>query len=264
VSLDRVDTYAQALSADARCPLLRHATQSTSGGSQGGHRLLLSTPAMHAVWPTRLRRTSGPGWCRSRHTALARHHGPGAVCGAPGHRVLPFSDTGVGKCSCNAMASVIMLWATAMEEALLISWTHQHRAGHPSPHGARRETTYRAGALLCLLALLVQLALAVEHTWDVSIEATAASAALAAQQPATGSGDTRAVFKAVKGQRRASHDPLLCSVCQLLSQAKIGITSHGPGIFLLQASFTVLLGSACHSSGIDLAASVPRAPPYLL
>src|SRR5438445_3851175 len=83
------------------------------------------------------------------------------------------------KCSCNAIASLIMLWATVMEEALLISWTHQHRAGYPSPHGARGETTYRAGALLCLLALLVQLALAVEHTWEVSIEATAASAALA-------------------------------------------------------------------------------------
>jgi hypothetical protein len=29
-------------------------------------RLLLSTPAMPAVWPTRLRRTAGPGWRRVR------------------------------------------------------------------------------------------------------------------------------------------------------------------------------------------------------
>jgi hypothetical protein len=175
-----------------------------------------------------------------------------------------FSDAGGQKCSCNAIASLIMLWATVMEEALLISWTHRHRAGYPSPHGARGETTYRAGALLCLLALLVQLALAVEHTWEVSIEATAAAAALTSQQPSTGPGDTRATFKAVKAQRRASHDPLLCPVCQLLSQAKIGIAPHGPGIFPLQTSFTFLLGSTFHSSGIDLAASVPRAPPYLL
>src|SRR2546422_9631708 len=96
-----------------------------------------------------------------------------------------FSDAGGQKCSCNAIASLIMLWATVMEEALLISWTHPHRAGHPSPHGARRETSYRAGALLCLLALLIQLALAVEHTWEVSIEATAASAALASKQHCT-------------------------------------------------------------------------------
>jgi hypothetical protein len=150
------------------------------------------------------------------------------------------------------------------EEALLISWTHRRRAGHPRAHGARSEIWSRTGALLCLLALLVQLALAVEHAWDVSIEATAASAALASQQPSTGSGDTRALFKAVKVQRRASHDPLLCPVCQLLSQAKIGIAPHGPGIFSLQTGFTFLLGSTFHGSGIDLAASVPRAPPYLL
>ena len=145
----------------------------------------------------------------------------------------------------------------------MISWMLRHRVGHASTHGARREISYRAGALLCLLALLVQLALAVEHTWEVSIEATAASVALTSQQPATGPGDTRATFKAVKAQPRASHNPLLCPVCQLLFQAKIGLTSHSPGIFSLQTSFTFLLGSAFHSSGIDLAASAPRAPPYL-
>jgi len=151
-----------------------------------------------------------------------------------------------------------------MEEALLISWTHQHRAGHASSHGARRETTFRAGALLCLLALLVQLALAMEHTWDVSIEATAASVALASQQPSTGHGDPRASFKAVKVQHRASHDPLLCPVCQLLSQAKIGMTSHGPGVFLLPVSSALLLGSPFYRSDLDLAASAPRAPPSFL
>ena len=134
----------------------------------------------------------------------------------------------------------------------------------PRAHGARSEISSRAGALLCVLALLVQLALAVEHTWEVSIEASAASAALASQQPSTGPGDTRALFKAVTVQRRTSHDPLLCPVCQLLSQAKNGIASHGPGVFLLQTSFTFLLGSTFHGSGIDLAASVPRAPPYFL
>ena len=175
-----------------------------------------------------------------------------------------FSDAGVGGCSCNSIASLIMLCATVMEEALLLPWTHQHQAGHPGPHRARREPLYRAGVLLCLLALLVQLALAVEHTWEVSREATAASAALASQQPSTGPGDTRTICKTVTVQRRASHDPLLCPVCQLLSQAKHGIAPYGPGIFPLQTSFTFLLGSTCHSSGIDLAASVPRAPPYLL
>ena len=108
------------------------------------------------------------------------------------------SDAGVGKCSCNAMISSIMLWTPVQEEALLISWTHRHRAGPPRAHGPRSEILSRAGALLCVLALLVQLALAVEHTWEVSLEATAASAALASQQPATGPGDTRAILQGGK------------------------------------------------------------------
>ena len=147
---------------------------------------------------------------------------------------------------------------------MVICWKNGHQAGHRRPHGAQRETLSRAGVVLCLLALVVQLVLAVEHTWDVSREAMAVSAALASQQPSTGPGDTRATFKAVKVQRRASHDPLLCPVCQLLSQAKIGLTSHGPGIFLLHTSLTFLLGSAFHSSRIARAPSLPRAPPYLL
>src|SRR4030095_2615289 len=121
-----------------------------------------------------------------------------------------FRTRGVGRCSCNSVASLIMLWTPVQEEALLISRTHQHRAGHPRAHGARSDILSRAGALLCLLAPLVPLALALERAWDVSIEAPAASPALASQQHSTGSGDTRAIFKAVKVQRPASHDPLLC------------------------------------------------------
>jgi hypothetical protein len=111
---------------------------------------------------------------------------------------------------------------------------------------------------------MVQLVLAVEHTWEVSIEATAASVALASQPPAIDSGNSKATVKAATGQRRASHNPLLCPVCQFLSQTKIGVTSHGAAIFLRQTSFAFLPGSTFHSSGIDLAASVPRAPPYFL
>lgn len=152
-----------------------------------------------------------------------------------------------------------------LRKALLIFWTYQHRAGHARPRGrAKRETSYRAGVLLCVLALLVQLALAVEHTWEVSLEVPAASAALAAQPASTGPGDTEAIIKAATVQRRALHNPLLCPVCQLLFQAKSGIPSHGPGVFLLQTSLTFLLDAVLHSSGIDLAASVPRAPPSFL
>jgi len=118
----------------------------------------------------------------------------------------------------------------------------------------------RIEALLCLLTIIAQLALAVAHTWEVAVDA-ATSTARAVQKDARGA---TAIAKVATVPRRASHDPLLCPVCQLLSQARNGIAPHGPGVFPLQTSFTVLLGSAFHSSGIDLAASAPRAPPYFL
>jgi hypothetical protein len=120
------------------------------------------------------------------------------------------------------------------------------------------------GVWLCLLALLVQLALAVEHSWEVTLEATAASAALASSHAAPGSGHTRATFRTTTVHRRASHDPLLCPVCQLVSQAKSGMTPQRPAICLLHTRVAFLLPAACHGSGIDLAASVPRAPPSIL
>ena len=134
-------------------------------------------------------------------------------------------------------------------------------AGHQRPYRARREVSHRVQALACLLALLAQLALAVAHTWEVSGEATAASAALVLQRSLTGTEDTTVLFKAAAAPRRGSHDPLLCTICQFFSQAKHGIALYGTGIFLLETSYAFLLGASFHGSDLDLAASAPRAPP---
>ena len=136
-------------------------------------------------------------------------------------------------------------------------------AGHQRTYRARREVSHRVQALVCLLILLAQLALAVGHTWEVSGEAAAASAALAVQCSPTGPGDTTVLFKAATAPRRGSHDPLLCTICQFFSQAKHGIASQSTGAFLLTTSSMFLPGSSFHSSDLDLAASAPRAPPSL-
>ena len=143
----------------------------------------------------------------------------------------------------------------------LISWGNRQRAQHYGSSKVRPKVSCRIEALLCLLTIIAQLVFAVAHSWEVAVDAAAASATRAVQKDA---GDATAIAKVATVPRRASHDPLLCPVCQLLSQARNGIAPHGPGVFPLQTSFTVLLGSAFHSSGIDLAAAVPRAPPYLL
>jgi len=146
----------------------------------------------------------------------------------------------------------------------VISGDNRHRAGHQRTSRARREIAHRVQALVCLLTLLAQLALAVAHTWEVSIEAAAASAALAGQRSPSGSGDTTPIFKAAAAPRRGSHDSLLCTICQFFSQAKHGITSHNTGVFLLETSFACRLSSSFHGSDLDLTVSAPRAPPSLL
>jgi hypothetical protein len=108
---------------------------------------------------------------------------------------------------------------------------------------------------------MAQLVLAVGHSWEVPVDAGVTSAPSAFQKDASGA---TGISKAAPVPRRTSHDPLLCSVCRLLSQVKNGIALYGPRIFLLQTRLTVLLDSAFHSSDIDHATAAPRAPPYFL
>ena len=53
--------------------------------------MLLSSPTMHPLRPTRLWHASGPLWSRSRHSTTAVHHVSGHVFGAPGHGILRYS-----------------------------------------------------------------------------------------------------------------------------------------------------------------------------
>jgi len=143
----------------------------------------------------------------------------------------------------------------------LSSWDNRQRAQHYGSSKVRPKVSRRIEALLCLLTIIAQLVFAVAHSWEVAVDAAATSATRAFQKDATGA---TTIAKAATAPRRVSHDPLLCPVCQLLSQAKNGMAPHGPGVALFQTRFTVLLGSSFHSPGLDHAAAVPRAPPYLL
>src|SRR5262249_15124449 len=115
-----------------------------------------------------------------------------------------------------------------------------------------------------LLTLLAHLALAVAHTWGGSIEAVAASAALAVQRSPTGTGDSTPIFKAAIAPRRGSHDPLLGTICQSFAQRKLGRRRISTGVFLLETSWACLHGSSLYGSDLDLTVAAPRAPPSLL
>jgi len=144
---------------------------------------------------------------------------------------------------------------------------HRHQAGHHRPSTAGRGVSSRVQALLCLLTLCVQLALAVTHTCEVSIDAVTASPAFAVPHPATGTGDPTRLLTAAIAPRHGSHDHLLCPVCQFFSQAKSGLAPSlawsDIGMVLRTTPVACPLDSTVHPSDLDCATSTPRAPPFV-
>ena len=149
----------------------------------------------------------------------------------------------------------------------MIVWDHRHRAGH---HGrsARRGVSSHVQAFVCLLALCVQLTLAVTHTCEVSVAEMTLSPAFAVLPPVTGTEDTAGLFQAAITPSHGSHDHLLCPVCQFFSQAKNGLAHSlplfGTGMILHPTPMVCPLDTTFHPSDLDGATATPRAPPFLL
>jgi hypothetical protein len=144
---------------------------------------------------------------------------------------------------------------------MLICWGNQSRVGAQGTHRMRRTMPRRVQAWLSLLVLMLQFVLVVAHTWEVPFETLASPVALTFYAPPTSAGHTTALSAVAIAPRRVSHDPLLCPVCQLLSQARNGILQCGPKVSLPQANFVFVLLWLPPLFGPDLSASVPRAPP---
>src|SRR2546428_12295322 len=98
----------------------------------------------------------------------------------------------------------------------LSSWDNRQCAQHYGSSKVRPKVSRRIEALLCLLTIIAQLVFAVAHSWEVAVDTSATSAIRFFQKDATGA---PLIAKAATVPRRASHDPLLCPVCPLLSQA---------------------------------------------
>lgn len=116
---------------------------------------------------------------------------------------------------------------------------------------------------MCLLILIAQLALGVAHSWEMPVDAVALSVTRAFHAVPKGTEGATALAKAATVSRRGQHDPLLCQVCQILSQVKYGITLHGSAVVPLHHSLACLPGAAFSRFSLALAASAPRAPPSL-
>jgi hypothetical protein len=146
----------------------------------------------------------------------------------------------------------------------LISRAKGYRAKRHGPWQVSRTVWRRLEALLCLLIIMAQLALIVAHSWEVFLEEGAVATTRVSRAFLKDATGAPTISKAAVVPRRNAHDPLLCPTCQLLAQAKNGLTPHGPEASLPETSFAAFLDCSCHSSDLDLAVSAPRAPPYCL
>lgn len=132
---------------------------------------------------------------------------------------------------------------------------------HNRQPGWCRATAQLLGAGACLLALVAMLLLPVLHAWESTgagklVRETAAGLSI---QPGT-EGALR--DRPVTTQDEA-HDPHLCPICQILSQARPLLSSAGWSVARAGAQRTLYLPRLLLPASPDLHRGEPRAPPTL-
>jgi hypothetical protein len=134
---------------------------------------------------------------------------------------------------------------------------------HQGRVGARHQVSHRVGVVLGLFALLAMLASHVIHTVEISIEAVRTPAMVGSSLHPHSQGAAAARFTTVAVPQGKVHDPFLCPVCQILSQTRYALVSTGTSLSLPHRN--VMCGPCCtlRHAGLDIAATVPRAPPSL-
>lgn len=116
------------------------------------------------------------------------------------------------------------------------------------------------GAVACLLALATMLALPVLHTLEHSGAYPAVSETLLQLQTQSGTGAT---LQGPTASQDVGHNPFLCPICQILSQARplLGFASISVGGLDEPRAFHLPL-LLCPASPA-LTPGAPRAPPAL-
>ena len=141
---------------------------------------------------------------------------------------------------------------------------HRPASGFSGVQQRRCWSGIRLGALLGLLALVLQVTLPTLHTWQVAAEHTAASwqrpGPLAALQVQA---DEPALFAVDNTAARAPHNPLLCPVCQVLSRSRdyLSVSAEAESVVAARSWFVVNL--VFPVDNVLLEVSIPRAPPAI-
>ena len=122
----------------------------------------------------------------------------------------------------------------------------------------------RRFALLCLLALVLQVALPLVHAWYAATGGDGAAPQTPAWTLTVGAGTPPVLRASVDpAPRHWHHDPALCQVCQTLTQARNYVLTPACAIAIASNRVPCPLPVAQHHGDPLASATSPRAPPVL-
>jgi hypothetical protein len=122
----------------------------------------------------------------------------------------------------------------------------------------------RRFALLCLLALVLQVALPLVHAWYTAAGGDGAAPPTPAWA-STGRVDSSPVLRpsVALESRHWHHDPALCQVCKTLTQARHYVFTPARAIDLVSSLVLGSLPGVHHHGDPHSSATSPRAPPVV-
>jgi hypothetical protein len=116
----------------------------------------------------------------------------------------------------------------------------------------------RVGALLCLLALALQLTDQAVHMWEV-----ATAQGVVAVPLVLGSEPSTTLVAVDHIPQRPPHNPALCSVCRALSRLQVCLLMQSWTTRISATGAWLVPIRTAHVCNLSLSATAPRAPPSL-
>lgn len=133
---------------------------------------------------------------------------------------------------------------------------------HSEKRPGRKMTKGQLASLICLIALIFQVALPVVHSWQIAIEQTAG----VAQRPVRANAfaaDQKDAWRSVPSPipLHPSHDPALCPVCKALSHVREATITQTSALDTPTTHDRIALPLMSFPGGHRFLAAIPRAPP---
>ena len=143
-----------------------------------------------------------------------------------------------------------------------MSKTRRHQGRYAKAPGIGNRN--RRFALLCLLALVLQVALPVVHAWYAATGGDGAAPQIPAWTLTVRAGSPPVLRASVDPESRHwHHDPALCQVCKTLTQARHYVLTPARAIDIASSRVPCPLPFVHHHGDPHASATFPRAPPVI-